>query len=149
MERYFMTVREACQLIMQAATIGEGGEIFVLDMGEPVRISYLAEQMIRLSGNLPGGDIRIEYTGLRPGEKLYEELFHEREELLPTSHAKIRQARHREMGWELINQLIREFEEASAGYDNEAMWKILNRFVPERLSHGTDQGKGEVVQLHS
>ncbi len=150
MERYFMTVREACQLIMQASAIGEGGEIFVLDMGLPVRISYLAEQMIRLSGKTPGEDIRIEYTGLRPGEKLFEELFHEREELVATGHDKIRQARHREMGWDLVNRLIREFEEASAVYDNEAMWKVLNRFVPERIAPSSDQkGRGEVVRLRS
>jgi FlaA1/EpsC-like NDP-sugar epimerase len=88
-----MTIPEACQLIMQAAVIGEGGEIFVLDMGEPVKISYLAEQMIRLSGREPGQDIPIEYIGLRPGEKLYEELFYDSEDLIATDHPKIRVAR--------------------------------------------------------
>ena len=92
-ERFFMTIPEACQLIMQAAVIGEGGETFVLDMGEPVKIRYLAEQMIRLAGREPGRDIRIEYTGLRPGEKLYEELFYAAEAYAPTPHAKIRVAR--------------------------------------------------------
>ena len=92
-ERFFMTIPEACQLIMQAAVIGEGGEIFVLDMGEPVKISYLAEQMIRLSGREPGQDISIEYIGLRPGEKLYEELFYDSEDLIATDHPKIRVAR--------------------------------------------------------
>ncbi len=92
-ERFFMTIPEACQLIMQAAVIGEGGEIFVLDMGEPVKISYLAEQMIRLSGREPGQDIPIEYIGLRPGEKLYEELFYDSEDLIATDHPKIRVAR--------------------------------------------------------
>ena len=92
-ERFFMTIPEACQLIMQAAVIGQGGEVFVLDMGEPVKIRYLAEQMIRLSGREPGRDIKIEFTGLRPGEKLYEELFYAAEAYAPTPHPKIRVAR--------------------------------------------------------
>lgn len=79
--RYFMTIPEACQLILQASAMGRGGEIFVLDMGSPIKISYLAEQMILLCGLEPGGDVDIVYTGLRPGEKLYEELFHETEAL--------------------------------------------------------------------
>jgi len=92
-ERFFMTIPEACQLIMQAAVIGTGGEIFVLDMGEPIKIGYLAEQMIRLSGRRPGLDIAIEYIGLRPGEKLFEELFYGSEALVATVHPKIRAAR--------------------------------------------------------
>jgi len=92
-ERFFMTIPEACQLIMQAAVIGAGGETFVLDMGEPVKIRYLAEQMIRLSGREPGRDIQIQFTGLRPGEKLYEELFYDSEAYAPTPHAKIHVAR--------------------------------------------------------
>ncbi len=92
-ERYFMTIPEACQLIMQAAVIGEGGEIFVLDMGEPVKIRYMAEQMIRLAGREPERDIAIRYIGLRPGEKRFEELFYDAEDLIATSHPKIRTAR--------------------------------------------------------
>jgi FlaA1/EpsC-like NDP-sugar epimerase len=92
-ERFFMTIPEACQLIMQAAVIGQGGETFVLDMGEPVKIRYLAEQMIRLAGREPGRDIQIAFTGLRPGEKLYEELFYAAEAYAPTPHPKIRVAR--------------------------------------------------------
>jgi FlaA1/EpsC-like NDP-sugar epimerase len=92
-ERFFMTIPEACQLIMQAAVIGAGGETFVLDMGEPVKIRYLAEQMIRLSGREPGRDIQMQFTGLRPGEKLYEELFYDSEAYAPTPHAKIHVAR--------------------------------------------------------
>jgi len=76
-KRFFMIIPKACQLIMQATAIRRGGEIFVLDMGEPIAIPDLADQMIRLSGKLPGEDIAIEYVGLRPGEKLYEELFYE------------------------------------------------------------------------
>ncbi|WP_298185568.1 nucleoside-diphosphate sugar epimerase/dehydratase [Acidiferrobacter sp.] len=88
--RYFMTIPEACGLILQSSVIGKGGEIFVLDMGEPVRIGYLAEQLILLSGKRPGQDIEIVYSGLRPGEKLYEELFYADEALLATTHPKIR-----------------------------------------------------------
>lgn len=90
--RYFMTIPEACVLILQASVIGEGGETFVLDMGEPVKITYLAEQLILLSGKQPGEDIQIIFTGLRPGEKLYEELFYAHERLLTTCHPKIRLA---------------------------------------------------------
>ncbi|MEX2481910.1 MAG: nucleoside-diphosphate sugar epimerase/dehydratase [Gammaproteobacteria bacterium] len=92
--RYFMTIPEACQLILQAAAVGRGGEIFVLDMGEPVNITYLAEQLIRLSGRVPGRDIAVVYTGLRPGEKLAEELFHADEGLAPTGHEKLLLAQH-------------------------------------------------------
>jgi len=132
MERYFMTTREACQLIMQAAVLGQGGEIFVLDMGEPVRIQYLAEQMIRLSGKRPGRDIEIEYTGLRPGEKLFEELFHEKEALLPTAHEKILLARHRTVSWKRLNQALDRAERACADYDCSTLKQILAELVPER-----------------
>ena len=90
MRRYFMTNPEASQLVLQAGAIGQGGEIFVLDMGKPVKILDLAEEMIRLSGKRPHDDIPIEFTGMRPGEKLFEELATSDEETCPTSHAKIR-----------------------------------------------------------
>ena len=94
--RYFMTIPEACQLVLEAGTIGNGGEIFVFDMGMPVKIADLAKKMIRLSGLEPGVDIKIEYTGLRPGEKLYEELLNDEELVKPTSHDKIMIANVRE-----------------------------------------------------
>jgi len=90
MRRFFMTIPEAVQLVLQASAMGRGGEVFVLDMGEPVRIRDLAENLILLSGLKPGADIRIEYTGVRPGEKLYEELSTLLEDTLPTPHEKIR-----------------------------------------------------------
>ncbi|WP_456407161.1 polysaccharide biosynthesis protein [Thiolapillus sp.] len=136
MERYFMTTREACQLIMQASVLGEGGEIFVLDMGEPVRIQYLAEQLIRLSGKKPGEDIEIEYIGLRPGEKLYEELFHEQESLQPTAHEKILQARYRPMPWEELTRAMEDAETACSAYDCRKLSDLLTRLVPERADHG-------------
>ena len=135
MERYFMTTREACQLIMQASVLGEGGEIFVLDMGQPVRIQYLAEQLIRLSGKKPGEDIEIEYIGLRPGEKLYEELFHEQESLQPTAHEKILQARYRPVPWEELTHFMEDAETACNAYDCRQLSDLLTRLVPERTDH--------------
>ncbi|WP_456376799.1 polysaccharide biosynthesis protein [Thiolapillus sp.] len=136
MERYFMTTREACQLIMQASVLGEGGEIFVLDMGQPVRIQYLAEQLIRLSGKKPGEDIAIEYIGLRPGEKLYEELFHEQESLQATAHEKILQARCRPVSWEELARIMEDVETACNDYDCMKLSDLLTRLVPERADHG-------------
>lgn len=95
--RYFMTIPEACQLVLEAGFMGQGGEIFIFDMGDPVRIADLAENMIRLSGLEPGKDIKIEYTGLRPGEKLFEELLTDNEKTLQTHHPKIHKARIEEL----------------------------------------------------
>jgi FlaA1/EpsC-like NDP-sugar epimerase len=91
--RYFMTIPEACELVLEAGFMGKGGEIFVFDMGRPVKIADLAAEMIRLSGLVPDKDIKIEFTGLRPGEKLYEELLADVETTLPTHHEKIKIAR--------------------------------------------------------
>jgi FlaA1/EpsC-like NDP-sugar epimerase len=90
MRRFFMTIPEACQLVLQAAVIGKGGQICVLDMGEPVKIVDLARNLILLSGLKPDDDIKIEFTGMRPGEKLYEELSTLNEDTAPTTHDKIR-----------------------------------------------------------
>lgn len=106
MTRYFMTISEASQLVLQAGALGNGGEIFVLDMGEPVRIDDLARDLIRLSGLRHGKDIDIVYTGLRPGEKLFEELYQTQETRLPTTHPKIFSARHRPACFEQMSQNI-------------------------------------------
>ncbi|HHM06493.1 MAG TPA: polysaccharide biosynthesis protein [Gammaproteobacteria bacterium] len=129
--RFFMTIPEACQLIMQAAAMGRGGEIFVLDMGEPVKISYLAEQLIRLSGKVPGKDINITYTGLRPGEKLYEELFYEHEVLGKTTHEKILLAQSSVTDWGRLNQLLDALQDACSKYDEGALQMLLRELVPE------------------
>ncbi len=129
--RYFMTIAEAGQLILQAAVLGKGGEVFVLDMGEPVRISFLAEQLIRLAGKEPGRDIEIVYTGLRPGEKLYEELFHEHEPYATTAHEKIFQTRSPSRQLEGIDERLRQAEQAVLQYDNAALRRVLLELVPE------------------
>ena len=130
-ERFFMTIPEACALIMQAAVSGNGGEIYVLDMGEPVQIRYLAEQMILLSGKVPGNDIKIEYTGLRPGEKLYEELFHDGEILESTDHEKLQLARYRVMDWEKLCTSIQLMEQAIADDNDAVLRQQLMLMVPE------------------
>jgi len=129
--RYFMTIPEAVALILQAATMGNGGEIFVLDMGEPVKIADLAEQMIRLTGLEPGHDIEIKYTGLRPGEKLYEELFHEAEELQTTSHPKIMLSGSREVDWSAMQLQLKTLRLACSNRDIPLLHKELKQLVPE------------------
>ncbi len=129
--RYFMTIPEACQLIVQAETVGQGGEIFVLDMGEPIKIAYLAEQMIRLSGKQPIRDIAIEYIGLRPGEKLYEELFYEQEPLKTTAYNKLFLAQARKYDQSAWTIHIDELASACNSADSDECLTILKRLVPE------------------
>lgn len=129
--RFFMTIPEACQLILQALAIGKGGEIFVLDMGEPIKIQFLAEQMIHLSGKKLGEDIEIQYTGLRPGEKLYEELFHPSEVLDATEHEKIFQAQARELNWVWLSKILDEMEDAVTRCNEPQLKKLLHQLVPE------------------
>ena len=128
--RYFMTIPEACQLILQTASIGRGGEIFALDMGEPVRIRDLAEQMIRLAGKKPGSEIPIVYTGLRSGEKLFEELFHPLENYNATEHAKIFLAQHREVSWELLQALLNKAVGAVDTFNEEELRRCVSSLLP-------------------
>ncbi len=146
MTRYFMTIPEACQLILQAGVLGMGGEIFALDMGEPVKIDYLAEQMIRLANKIPGKDIAIVYTGLRPGEKLFEELFHAQESYQNTSHMKIFLAQPRSMSWDLLNAQLRQAAQAVRDYDEEALQRCLSNLLPEFNLH-RDQPQAEIVPI--
>ncbi|MFZ5797795.1 MAG: polysaccharide biosynthesis protein [Desulfobulbaceae bacterium] len=131
--RYFMTIPEAVSLILQAGAMGRGGEIFVLDMGEPVRIQDLAQQMIRFSGLVPGRDIKIVYTGLRPGEKLFEELLHAGEDLQPTSHQKLLLARCRQVDWGWLAKEFISLEGAARSRDVELLKQHLRNIVPEYL----------------
>jgi FlaA1/EpsC-like NDP-sugar epimerase len=131
MERYFMTIPEACQLILQASALGQGGEIFALDMGEPVRIGFLAEQMIKLAGKRPGEDVAIVYTGLRPGEKLSEELFHPQEHYVDTTHRKIFLAQSRAGDWNALVAALDEVARAAADFDEITLASLLHTLVPE------------------
>lgn len=138
--RYFMTIPEACQLILQAEVLGKGGEIFALDMGEPVRIHDLAEQMIRLTGKIPGRDLQIVYTGLRPGEKLFEELFHPLENYSGTAHAKIFLAQPRSMSWDLLNAQLARATQAVADFDEAALRRCVTSLLPDFAWRDTDGG---------
>ncbi len=146
--RYFMTIAEAGQLILQAGVLGEGGEVFVLDMGEPVRISYLAEQLIRLAGKEPGQDIEIVYTGLRPGEKLFEELFHAHEPHAKTQHEKIflSRANLKPQRLATIVEHMGAAERACQSYDTEALSGLLLTMVPQ-LAKRHDDAQDKVVRL--
>ncbi len=145
--RYFMTIPEACQLILQAAAVGHGGDIFVLDMGEPVNITYLAEQMIRLSGRIPGEDVRIVYTGLRPGEKLREELFHAEENLRATSHAKLLLAAQTKLEAARIQELYERLMQACDTFDEKRIRELLTEAVPELSDDGVRAGPREPTVL--
>jgi len=133
--RYFMTTLEATQLILQATVLSDDGEIFVLDMGEPIKIKDLAEQMIYLSGKKLGEDAHISYIGLRPGEKLYEELFYKHEELTPTTHIKIKKAKYKIPEWKKIPVYTNRLEKMClACKDEEEFRKLLLEIVPEYKS---------------
>ncbi len=136
MKRYFMTVREAVELVLQASVMGtqdshEGGKIYVLDMGEPIRISDLAEQMIRLAGLRPGEDIEIRYTGLRPGEKLFEELFHDSEAIQPSGRQGILIAAPRTTDRKLLARAIDELLHTAEDGRNTDTRDHIRRLVPE------------------
>ena len=133
--RFFMTIAEACQLIMQASAIGQGSEIFVLDMGSPVSIDFLAKQYIRMAGSVPGRDIEIVYTGLRPGEKLAEELFHDDEKLSETVHHQINLAESRILDRGVvmtdISSLLSKCEQSDTDGIEQVMEKLVPEYTPE------------------
>ena len=133
--RFFMTIAEACQLIMQASAIGQGSEIFVLDMGSPVSIDFLARQYIRMAGSVPGRDIEIVYTGLRPGEKLAEELFHDDEKLSETVHHQINLAESRILDRGVvmtdISSLLSKCEQSDTDGIEQVMKKLVPEYTPE------------------
>jgi FlaA1/EpsC-like NDP-sugar epimerase len=134
MTRYFMTIPEACQLILQAGSMGEGGEIFILDMGTPIRIDDMARDLIRLSGFEPDVDIKIEHIGLRPGEKLFEELITEGEGIIPTSHEKIMVLKGKECNLDVlkeeIDELMRLSREQNAARIKESLQGIVKEYKP-------------------
>ncbi|MFZ5656879.1 MAG: polysaccharide biosynthesis protein [Pseudomonadota bacterium] len=135
--RFFMTIPEACQLILQASAIGTHEAVYTLDMGEPVPIRVLAEQMIHLAGKQPGRDVAIVYTGLRPGEKLHETLFHADERYRPTQHPKILQAEPRKVAGAEVEAAIAALHDACGRYDLSALSNLLREAVPEFQPIGT------------
>ena len=142
--RFFMLIPEACKLVLEAGTMGNGGEIFVFDMGEPVKIADLAKRMIALSG---AKNVEIKYTGLREGEKLYEEVLNELEGTKPTFHEKIRIASVREYDYDEVNKDIEELVDMSKRYDNMTTVKKMKEIVPEYKSNNSeyevlDKGNG-------
>ncbi len=135
--RYFMTIPEACQLVLEAGAMGSGGEIYIFDMGKPVRIDDLARKMIQLSGLTLGKDIQIVYTGLRPGEKLYEELLANEENTIQTHHPKIMVARVKEYDFTHIASEIRELIALFDTQNNDAIVRKMKRIVPEFISRNS------------
>jgi len=129
--RFFMTIPEACQLILQAGAMGKGGEIFILDMGTPIKIIDMARDLIRLSGFEPDVDIKIEYIGLRPGEKLYEELITEGEGIVPTSHRNILVLHGNSCNLKSLNHNIELLEKLARKQDAESIRRIMHSIVPE------------------
>lgn len=136
--RYFMTIPEACQLILEAGTMGRGGEIFIFDMGQAVKIVDLARKMIRLSGLKPDQDITIKFTGLRPGEKIFEELLNKQENTLPTHHEKIMIAQVRRSDFEQVTAQLDQLRSSLEGsVDPYQLVKEMKRIVPEFLSNNS------------
>ncbi len=132
--RYFMTIPEACQLVLEAGAFGNGGEIFIFDMGKSVKIIDLAKKMIKLSGLTLGKDIEIKITGLRPGEKLYEELLNTKENTLPTHHPQIMIAKVKEYQFDEVSKKIIDLIEMSQQHDNFKIVKQMKAIVPEFVS---------------
>lgn len=130
-KRYFMTISEACQLVLQAAAIGKGGELFVLDMGQPLKIKFLAEQMITLSGLSPYKDIDIKYIGLRPGEKLNEKLFYPEEDVTPTAHSKILLTHNHSKVQTDMDNTLKDLNKACKLNNIEEIMRILKYLAPE------------------
>lgn len=136
--RYFMTISEAVTLVLHASTLGKGSEIFVLDMGEPVRIVDLAENLIRLAGLVPYEDIDIQFTGLRPGEKLFEEITTEGENVVPTYHEKIKIFEEAPLPWEAVEQWIGRLKVLITARQEKALISHLKMLVPEYSQDGSD-----------
>ena len=136
--RYFMTIPEACQLVLEAGAMGKGGEIFIFDMGKPVKIIDLAKKMIRLAGFVPDKEIKIEIVGLRPGEKLYEELLNDNSKTLPTHHDKITIAQEEMENYENISEMIDNLIQISNQFSNNEIVAKMKIIVPEFKSMNSD-----------
>ena len=135
--RFFMTIPEACRLVLEAATLSDGNEIFIFDMGAPVKIDYLARRMITLAGLVPDEDIKVEYTGLRPGEKLYEEVLANDENTIPTSHSRIKVAKVREYSYAEALGAVERLAELARKVDIPAVVRLMKEIVPEYKSRNS------------
>ena len=144
--RFFMTIPEACRLVMEAATMSTGNQIFVFDMGESVKIDTLARRMIRLSGFRPDIDIAVEYSGLRPGEKLYEEVLSNKENTIPTEHDRILKAKVREYEYSKASEVMTELERLATIVEIPEMVKLMKRTVPEFISKNSEYEKYDIKQ---
>jgi len=147
MTRYFMTITEATQLIMESSAVGSGGEIFALDMGAPIKVSFLAEEMIKLSGMSPGEDIKIVYTGLRPGEKLHEELFYPDEAPRRTAHEKINLAEGPEMDWKVVRPIVDRIAVAVDRYDVAEIRSLVSHLVPAYAGEAQANSETRTIQV--
>lgn len=136
--RYFMTIPEACELVLQAGTMGQGGEIYVFDMGEPVKILDLAKRMIRLSGYTPDEDIKIKFIGLRPGEKLYEELLSNNATTIPTHNEKIMISKDPSLGFDEVEILCKQIIKSAVKRDKLQVVRLLKEIVPEFISNNSE-----------
>ena len=143
--RFFMTIPEACRLVMEAATMTDGNQIFVFDMGESVKIDTLARRMIKLAGFVPDKDIKIEYSGLRPGEKLYEEVLSTKENTIPTNHERIMIAKVREYDYEHVCEVTDELERLSEMVEVSDMVRLMKRTVPEFISKNSRFEEFDVI----
>jgi FlaA1/EpsC-like NDP-sugar epimerase len=137
MQRYFMTIPEAVQLVLQAGALGRGGEVFLLDMGEPIRIVDIATDLIRLSGLTVGTDIEIKFTGMRPGEKLYEEMFFSAENVITTDHPKVLRARNGILPEGIMRRIEALVHAAEAEHPDEELRQLLRNLVPDFHPHPT------------
>jgi len=146
--RYFMTIPEACELVLQAGTMGAGGEIYVFDMGDPVRILDLAKRMIKLSGFTPDVDIKIKFIGLRPGEKLYEELLSNDATTVPTHHEKIMISKDPTVNFEEIEILFRQIIKSAVKRDKVQVVTLLKKIVPEFISNNSEYESLDKKQLN-
>ena len=148
--RYFMTIPEACRLVLEAGSMGNGGEIYIFDMGNSIKIVELAKKMIRLSGLIPNQDIQIEFTGLRPGEKLYEELLNDLENTIPTHHEKIMIAQVKTNNFSLVSKKVETLIETACLYQDREVVKLMKHLVPEFKSNNSifeELDKVEAVPL--
>lgn len=146
--RYFMTIPEACSLVLEACTMGDGGEVFIFDMGEPVKIADLAFKMVKLAGLIPGKDILIEYSGLRPGEKLFEELLNKSEDLIPTHHKKIMISRANKPGLRTIIENVDYLIDLAGKNRNMQVVKQMKVIVPEYKSNNSVYEKLDIIEKH-